>query len=251
MQHSRDVLDAEREIVVLKDEYHSGYTDPLHSHEVVQILFAINGVMSVRTPDLAVVIPPQRAVIIPAGTDHEVSCRGPVSLRTIYAKSGKLSEIEQCRVIEVSELIKALIVTIADLEPLAAATQREEMIVSLLIEEILDMPTAPFSVVMPKDPRLQRVCRQILDDPSDNQSIDQWAKIAAMARRTFTRAFRRETGVTFAVWRQQVRLLAALSLLSEGQSITMTAYEVGYESSSGFGTMFRRAFGVPPSQYLK
>jgi len=53
-----------------------------------------------------------------------------------------------------------------------------------------------------------------------------------------------------AVWRQQVRLMAALSLLAEGVSITRAAYEVGYDSPSGFTAMFRRAFGISPSRYM-
>ena len=250
MKHSADVLEADHAIVALKDEYVSGFTDPMHRHDAVQILYATQGVMSVKTPDLAVVIPPQRAVIVPAGMLHEVSCRGPVSLRTIYVKANTLDDIETCRVIEVSDLVKALIVTIADFDANAAWSRRENRIVDFLLEEIQEMPSAPYSVAMPTDERLLRVCKAILDDPSDGRDIDHWASIAAMGRRTFTRAFRRETGVGLAVWRQQVRLLAALSLLSEGMSITMTAYEVGYDSPSGFGTMFRRAFGVPPSRYM-
>ena len=71
-----------------------------------------------------------------------------------------------------------------------------------------------------------------------------------MGRRTFTRAFKQETGMGLAVWRQQVRLMEALSRLASGESVTQVAFEVGYDSPSGFSAMFRRAFGVPPSQYL-
>ena len=48
-----------------------------------------------------------------------------------------------------------------------------------------------------------------------------------------------------------VRLMEALSMLAAGASITRVTYDVGYDSPSGFAAMFRRAFGVPPSQYLK
>jgi AraC-like DNA-binding protein len=70
-----------------------------------------------------------------------------------------------------------------------------------------------------------------------------------MGRRTFTRTFRAETGMAFAVWRQQIRLMAALSMLGEGRPITAIAYEVGYESPSSFTAMFHRVLGVPPSHY--
>jgi AraC-like DNA-binding protein len=71
-----------------------------------------------------------------------------------------------------------------------------------------------------------------------------------MGRRTFTRLFRQETGAGLAVWRQQVRLMAALSRLASGQPITTVAFDVGYESPSAFTAMFHRVFGMPPSAYL-
>jgi len=71
-----------------------------------------------------------------------------------------------------------------------------------------------------------------------------------MGRRTFTRTFRRETGISFATWRQNVRLMEALSRLAIGQPVTTVAYDVGYNSPSAFTAMFRRAFGSAPTQYL-
>ncbi len=102
---------------------------------------------------------------------------------------------------------------------------------------------------MPGDPRLLRVCKAILAEPATQADVDDWAKLAGMGRRTFTRAFKRETGMGLAVWRQQVRLMEALSLIGSGQPVTTVAFDVGYDSPSAFSAMFRRAFGVPPSAY--
>ena len=72
-----------------------------------------------------------------------------------------------------------------------------------------------------------------------------------MGRRTFTRAFRKDTGMSFAEWRQNVRLMEAVSLLSIGEPVTRVALDVGYNSPSAFTAMFRRTFGVAPSHYLQ
>ena len=111
------------------------------------------------------------------------------------------------------------------------------------------MPTAPYGTTMPTDPRLLRVCRTILGDPADDRDIDGWARVAGMGRRTFTRAFKRETGSGLGVWRQQVRLMEALSLMAAGRPVTTVAFDVGYESPSAFTAMFRRAYGVPPTLF--
>jgi len=71
-----------------------------------------------------------------------------------------------------------------------------------------------------------------------------------MSRRSFTRLFRQETGTSFGDWRRQMRLVEALSLMESGQSITATAYDVGYSSPSAFSAAFHRTFGISPSQYL-
>ncbi|HSC11614.1 MAG TPA: helix-turn-helix domain-containing protein, partial [Rhodanobacteraceae bacterium] len=57
-------------------------------------------------------------------------------------------------------------------------------------------------------------------------------------------------GMSFATWRQNVRLVDALSRLATGHSVTSTALDVGYSSPSAFTAMFRRTFGVPPTHYL-
>jgi AraC-like DNA-binding protein len=250
MRRSDEVLSSDRPVIALQDEYPAGYTDPMHSHDHVQILYASAGVMAVRTPDVSFVIPPQRAIWLPAGTRHEVSCRGPVSLRTLYLPEPADGKPGGCRVFEVSNLLKALILEVVGFPPLYDVAGREGRIIALLLEEMALMPNAPYHVTMPADRRLLRVCNAILAEPADPRDIDDWARVAGMGRRTFTRSFKHETGMGLAVWRQQVRLMEALSLLSTGASITQVAFDVGYDSPSGFAAMFRRTFGVAPSQYL-
>jgi AraC-like DNA-binding protein len=70
-----------------------------------------------------------------------------------------------------------------------------------------------------------------------------------MGRRAFTRAFRRETGMSFGEWRQQACLLVALPRLAAGQPVTAVALDLGYESPAAFSTMFKRLLGMAPSQY--
>lgn len=251
MRNSRDVLSSDRPVLSLQDEYAAGFVDPMHSHGHIQILYAATGVMAVRTRDANYVVPPQRAVWLPTGEEHEVSCRGPVSLRTLYLRPDLARDTDSCRVFEVSPLLRALILEIGTFGTAYDPDGRQGRIIDLLLEEIRNMPDTRQHLSMPLDPRLLRVCGPILDDPSDPRDIDDWAEIAGMARRTFTRAFKRETGMGFALWRQQARLMDALALLSAGSSITQVAFRVGYESPSSFSAMFRRAFGVSPSDYFR
>ena len=250
MRHTSDYDLSKRPVCGLTDEYPAGFTDPWHCHDRIQFLYASSGVMSVVTPGMSFVVPPQRAVWLPAGVEHEVYCRGPVSLRTLYIDPAHDCGMGACRVVEVSDFLKALILEVVSFDHDYDVAGREGQIVTILLHEIAAMPHAPYRAPMPKDPRLLRVCSAILKEPADQRDVNDWAAVAGMGRRTFTRAFKRETGIGLAVWRQQVRLMEALSLIGSGQPITTVAFDVGYESPSAFSAMFRRAFGVPPSMYL-
>lgn len=54
---------------------------------------------------------------------------------------------------------------------------------------------------MPQHPRLLRVCRRILANPTQQLTLDDCARMCDMGRRTFTRTFRREMQTPFTTWR--------------------------------------------------
>ena len=112
MLRSADLEWVPRPVVALADEYPARFVDPRHSHTRGQLLFAAAGVMSVVTDQASFVIPPQRAIWVPAGVSHELTCRSAVSVRTLYFEPG-LDLPDQCQVFEVSELLRALIWVVA------------------------------------------------------------------------------------------------------------------------------------------
>jgi len=249
IKRSADLPLTVRPVVGLNDRYPAGYVDDFHSHDRAQMAYACSGVMSVVTDDSTFVLPPNRAIWIPAGVSHMVSCRGEVELNVLYIDPTLPDQPKACCVFDMPLLARALIQEILTFAHEYDETGREGRIVRLLIEEIGRVPPVPLSAPMPRDRRLRRVCDQIVAEPGDQRDLDELAKLAGMGRRTFTRTFRDETGMAFAMWRQQIRLMAAISMLGEGQSITNIAYEVGYESPSSFTAMFHRVLGVAPSHY--
>ena len=90
-----------------------------------------------------------------------------------------------------------------------------------------------------------------MHDPSNNDDLDHWAHYGNLGRRTLTRLFRKETGMSFVEWRQHIRLLEALTRLASGEPVTNVALDLGYESPSAFTAMFRRALGESPRNYLR
>ena len=232
------------------DEYPAGMVDPAHSHPRSQFTYCSSGVMMVMTAEGVFMLPPHRAIWIPAGLEHEVQCRGPVSSYTLYIDPALDPDPQTARVIEVSDLVRALLFEVGHFEPSYDLDGREGQIASLLLSEIRRMAVMPSDLPLPRDPRLLRVCHALMENPADQRDLDGWASLAAMGRRTFTRAFRRETGAGLVTWRQQVRLMAAIPMMEAGKSVANVAYEVGYESPSAFTATFHKVFGMPPSAFV-
>lgn len=239
-----------RPVSALSENFEPGTIDERHTHPRAQLLYACSGVMSVLTDTDAFVVPPMRALWLPAGAAHEVHYRGHVCLRTLYIEPHASPKLpSECRVIEVSDLLRALIVEATRVPAEYDIKGRDGGIISLILHEIAAMPVASLPLPLPSDARLTRICRALLAKPSDDTALDEWARNAGMSRATLIRLFMRETGMSFVAWRQQARLLEAMSRLDAGHSITRVAFEVGYRSPSTFTALFRRSFGLTPREY--
>jgi len=249
MKRSKDYPLTIRPVVTLSDEYQAGYIDPFHSHERAQLSFSLSGVQSLITETATYVLPPNRAIWIPPGVRHKTHCRENVRFYAVYIDPTLDNLPKECRVFEVSDLVRALIGEIMTFNFAYNEFGREGQIVRLLLDEIPRMPTVDIQIPMPTDSRILRVCNMLIEQPGDAHDIDYWASVANMGRRPFTRVFKKQTGMALSTWRLQVRLMHALSLLHAGHSITSVAYGIGYESVSAFTSVFHRSFGFPPSHY--
>jgi AraC-like DNA-binding protein/mannose-6-phosphate isomerase-like protein (cupin superfamily) len=225
---------------------------PLHSHRQGQLIHAISGVMIVCSEGGSWVVPTGRAVWVPGGTRHEIQTAGEVQMRTVFVEPGVRAGLpDACRVIGVSTLLRELIVTAAKIDEYAANSPRAHRIMGLILDEIEIAPALSLHVPMPRHPALVELCTQLINQPSLEVTLAHWADEAHMNERTLARTFRRETGMTQGAWCRHARLLLSLPRLAAGASILELALEHGYESPSAFAAMFRKALGVPPSEYFR
>lgn len=245
-----DYQDVPRPLAAMADEYPAGHATVLHSHRRSQLFYGSSGVARVATRDGTWVAPPLRAIWVPGGVEHQVVCRGPVSFRTLYIEPDASPRLPKtCRVMEVSDLLRALIIKSVRVPLDYDVAGRDGCLMHLVLHEIETAPESPLNIPMPRSPGLRRMCESVIKTPAMRTDLDHWAARSGMSRRTLTRRFRLETGLSISAWVRQVRLVEALSRMAEGASITTIAFEVGYDSSSAFGAMFRRTFGCPPTSY--
>ena len=227
-----------------------GHRIPEHSHPEDQLLFASKGVMTLRTMQGVWVVPPMRAVWIPADTPHTVSISGQVSMRTLYL-SPKLCRAfpPKCFVMNVSPLLKELIQHACKFSRLSKRVATERRIVEILVDQLKAAYCIPLQLPHPTDSRAMRVARTLFTDPADQRTLEKLCKDSGASKRTIQRLFLNNTKMTFAKWRQQLRLLHALQLLGCGEKVTVAALESGYGSTSAFIAMFRKQLGTTPRRY--
>lgn len=231
--------------------YAHGTVIAAHRHRRAQLLYAIEGVMIVKSDTGSWVVPPSRGVWLQPGVDHSVKMSGEVEMRTVFVEPGAAPHLpgRSC-VVEVHALLRELILAAIDVPLDYAIGSRHDHLMHLLLAELNAMPLLPLYLPWPTDQRLRNVCERMIATPGENLTIDYWATVLDVSEKTFHRWFQRETGVTFGSWRQQARLLLALQKLAHGEKIIAVALDHGYSSQSAFTAMFKRHFGVVPSAFF-
>ena len=71
-----DYMRVPRPIAAMAKDFPHGYHIPVARHARGQLVYAVSGVMTVTTPHGTWVVPPQRAVWVPPGTDHQSRMSG-------------------------------------------------------------------------------------------------------------------------------------------------------------------------------
>jgi AraC-like DNA-binding protein len=240
-----------RPIGAMAKDFPDGFFIAPHAHPRHQLIHAWSGVMRISTRQAAFVVPPHRAVWMPADIVHELRMSGDVAMRTLYiARDAVTAMPRDCCVVAVSPLLRELILRATTLPLLYDEQGAAGRVMALILDELRLLPVLPLSLPMPREPRLQKICRGLLDDPASPLTLPGWGRRVGASGRTLARRFQSETGLSFGRWRQQARLLEALGRLAQGQSVTTVALDLGYDSPSAFTSMFRRALGRTPSSYF-
>lgn len=226
--------------------------DYRHCHPWVQFSYAISGVLEVQTDQGRFIAPPQRAVWIPAGIKHRVHRSAQTQIRSLYIDNHVLTDIpNNCRVVEVSPLLKELIRAFGKLPVEYDEHSAQGRLAAVLLDQLTHAPDMGLMLPLPTDSRLQKVVAQLQKQPDTSDTLSQWAQRLNVSDKTLSRLFVQQTGLTFRLWRQRLRLLNALPLLEQKQPVTEVALACGYDSTSAFIAAFGEHFGSTPGEFFK
>ncbi|MCH9688756.1 MAG: helix-turn-helix transcriptional regulator [Deltaproteobacteria bacterium] len=217
-----------------------------------QLAYAARGVMNVTTVGGTWVVPPHRAVWIPAGVEHAVAMTGRVQLRTVFfrrAMTRQRMPRSPCAV-NVPPLLRELILEATRVGLLHRDVPAQARLARVMVDRMETLPVAPLQLPMPAEPRARRAAEVIIEHPGRPGVLANAARKAGATRRTLERLFLAQTQMTLGRWRQRARLISALRRLAEGRAVTEVALDVGYATPSAFIAAFRSELGTTPRRYF-
>jgi AraC-like DNA-binding protein len=221
----------------------------LHVHDRHQLALAARGVLVMTVGRTSWVLPPTRALWLPAGVAHSVAVSGQTTMLTIYVEPARCPlRWEAPTVVDAAGLVRELVAHLSRETLPVEERQRAE---AVLWDVIVALPAATLSPPLPVDDRARQVAEGLLADPTDRRSLSAWGRTVGASERTLARLFTAETGMGFERWRSTARLAAALPLLAAGAPVGTTAHRVGYTTPSAFVAAFRREIGTTPADYFR
>ncbi|MFE2758324.1 AraC family transcriptional regulator [Streptomyces halstedii] len=247
-----------------------------HRHDDHQIVYAARGVLAVTTAAGTWVAPANRAVWIPAGTEHAHQAHGGLELHLVGldAADNPLG-LDEPAVLTVDPLLRELILAYTrasdhgdpardDGDPASdhgdpasdhGDPARDDgdparaRLRAVLLDRLSASPQQPVHLPSPTAPLLVALCAILRADPGERRTLAALGREVGASERTLSRLFRADLGMTFPQWRTQLRLYRALVLLAEGLPVTAVAHTCGWASAGAFIDVFRRAYGHTPGTH--
>lgn len=157
-----DFLPADETIRPLAKDYLHGDFEPDHYHNCAQLIHSLSGVVQVDTRLGSWVVPPGRGVWLPAQMVHSLRITGKVAARTLFIDPLARADLPaQCQVVQISPLLRELIISAMDIAPGYPPGGRDERVMELILDELRVLPILPLHLPEPRDAPLLALCRHM------------------------------------------------------------------------------------------
>lgn len=214
-----------------------------------QIVFSHSGHFTALSSSQAWTIPAHRALSVPDGTRLRIHTGRRCAIRCLYLRTELQVIGPDVRVVGLGALSSELLARAVATSPMDLTTPADAALITLLEAQLANEPDAPLRLPLPQDPVAHAVASAITRDPGT--SLAAVLEGAGASRRTIERRFRSETAMSLGQWRRRARVLAAVAMLADGNSVTRVASAVGYATPSSFVAAFRSELHAPPRAFMR
>nr|PJZ94232.1 hypothetical protein CH379_03700 [Leptospira ellisii] len=92
---------------------------------------------------------------------------------------------------------------------------------------------------------------KLLSESEEDLPLSILSRKARLSPSRFRHLFREETGITFSGYKLWLKTQKAILSLRNRPELTTAAYEGGFSDQAHFSRIFRRSFGISPSDFAK
>lgn len=246
----RDALPAPIVFRAEKMAAHASY--PVHRHAWGEFVYSFSGVMEVKLADEHYVAPPQFGIWLPPQVEHRGLNRQESLFSSLYVTANLCTALPQTTcVLTVSPLTRALLENLRLHPPGLPQRPEDQRLLQVLVDQLTQARSVGSYLPHSQDAVLQKVLEALDEQPGDERSLAQLAAAFHTTERTLSRRCQSDLGMSFAEWRQRLRVVKALPLLESGAKVESVALDLGYASASAFIAMFRRMTGVTPDEHRR
>ncbi|MBN5281779.1 MULTISPECIES: AraC family transcriptional regulator [Serratia] len=222
-----------------------------HRHQKAQLIYTVRGMIRCEVENGLWLVPPQCALWMPGNVLHNAQGAGSTEAYCLFVDQHVVAGLPQsCCTLSVSPLLRELLLQATTFEPLYDEQGAEGRLTAVLLDQLVAAPIENLHLPVSDDARIRQLTEGMLSCPADKSTLGQWAQRIGMSERSLSRTLQQQMGMSFGHWRRQLHVMLALQRLTQGESVQTVALDLGYESASGFVTMFRKAVGKPPARYL-
>ncbi|MBC1515514.1 helix-turn-helix domain-containing protein [Listeria immobilis] len=116
-------------------------------------------------------------------------------------------------------------------------------------KEYLPVPTITENLA---DERMSQLLEQIQKNYSQPISLESLAEMSGISYYYLSRSFKKQVGVNFTEYLNQIRLMhASEALVSTSQSVLKVAFNSGFSNAKNFYDIFKKQYGLTPANYRK
>jgi AraC-like DNA-binding protein len=223
-----------------------------HAHRWHQIVYATSGVLTVAVEGRSFVLSPEQAVWLPTGVRHRVGSLLGAQFRSLWVADEAGRDVaERPTVFAVQPLLRALILEAVALEGVQDNDGYAGRVTALILDQFRRSRPLPGALPWPRGGPLVGLCEALYANPADTRGPEEWGRDLGMSERTLARRFETDIGMSLRSWRRRLRLFRAVELMGGGRSVTETAMQLGYGSTSAFVYAFRTELGSTPQAYMR
>ena len=214
-----------------------------HAHHAIQITACLTGALTLENADESLSAP---ILAVAADARHRFEARGLLAFIFVEPES-RLGRALTEALFSERDLLPLDAERLAPLLAPLRATFEAPLDSSALLRAGRAVVDALVPATAPRlpDPRVQRIVAHATAHVDEPLSLADAAAGIHLSPSRLRHLFVEQTGLAFKTYLLWLRLVRAVQVYSEGQSLTEAAHAAGFSDSAHFSRIFKRTFGLP------